>query len=164
MATRRVRFEFNCERSLTFHHELPAGLIGAGSVEDPGYKQLYISALQPVMREHTNACIAASQATCAICETSPTKQVLTTPMSYLHMADDPFVVVLVTPVCEKQKCNTDGTRQVNEIIAQVTGMQEGELAAAAKEAGPAKISRNAHCPCGSSRKYKKCCGVTADGE
>ncbi|KAK6067486.1 hypothetical protein SCUP234_11609 [Seiridium cupressi] len=128
MATRNVRFEFHCERTLTFHHDLPGRLIGANNAADPGYRQAYAQAMVPVMREHMNECIAASHAKCSVCETAPTKQVLTTPMSYLHMSEDPFVGVIVTPVCEKARCNTQGEANVNAVLAEVTGMGQGEVA------------------------------------
>ncbi|KAH6652969.1 hypothetical protein BKA67DRAFT_659621 [Truncatella angustata] len=164
MATRKVRFDFNCERTLTFHHDLPARLIGASSGADPDYRQLYISALAPVMQQHADECIAASQAKCGVCERAPTRQVLTTPMSYLHLAEDPFVAVLVTPVCEKEKCNTDGQRQINDMLTEITGLVPSQV-----DQNPtgipkasAGIAKNATCPCGSSRKYKKCCGAAAE--
>jgi hypothetical protein len=167
MATRNIRFEFNCERMLTFHHDLPSRLIGAaGSAVDPGYRQAYVSAMAPIMQKHTDECIAASQPKCSVCESRPTKQVLTTPMSFLHIPQDPFVAVIVTPVCEKPGCNTQGEANVNAMLAEITGMTQDEAAGGTggSPKAPTRISRNAHCPCGSSRKYKKCCGVEAGGD
>lgn len=160
MATRSVRFEFHCERTLTFRHDVPKRLIGADSATDAGYRDLYISAMGNIVREHTDECIAASQKECSVCGSAETSQVLTTPMSYLHLPSDPFVAVLVTPVCDKAACNKQGQLNVNVMLQEITGMHEGEV----QEGGggipkaTASISRNAHCPCGSSRKYKKCCG------
>lgn len=75
-------------------------------------------------------------------------------MSYLHQKDDPKVVVIVTPVCEKPQCDGAGKALINEMVNEITGMQPGTVNQSAGQPTP----RNAHCPCGSSRKFKKCCG------
>ncbi|CAJ2510184.1 Uu.00g060840.m01.CDS01 [Anthostomella pinea] len=118
-------------------------------------------------------CIAASQRLCVACETAPTKQVLMSPMSYLHREQDPLVNVMVTPICERAECNARGKQQVNALISEVTGMAEGEVRDTSAPAGgsdgqntraSARILRNAQCPCGSGLKYKKCCGAAAGGD
>ncbi|ETS81885.1 hypothetical protein PFICI_06887 [Pestalotiopsis fici W106-1] len=163
MATRKVRFDFQCDRTLTFQHDVPASLVGPNAAMAPDYRDGYVQAVLPVMRAHSDECIAASNPVCAVCEKAPTKSVLTTPMSYLHL-QEPLVAVLVTPVCEKPKCSTDGQRHVDAMLAEVLGMPEGEVVSRDGVGKPSKISRNAQCPCGSSRKYKKCCGAASTDE
>ncbi|KAI1855370.1 hypothetical protein JX266_000235 [Neoarthrinium moseri] len=164
MATQRVRIEFHCGSGLVFHHDVPARIVGANAI-GPGFREAYISAMAPIMKEHQDECLAASQKKCACCETADSKQALMTPCSYLHIPNDPVVHVFVMPVCEKQSCNDQGQADMNAMMAEVTGMAEGQVT----RGGPVeygdssrvstRISRNAACPCGSSRKYKKCCGA-----
>ncbi|KAF7536211.1 hypothetical protein G7054_g4726 [Neopestalotiopsis clavispora] len=66
MATRKVRFDFQCDRTLTYQHEVPASLVGPNAGSVPGYRDEYVKAVLPVMRAHTDECIAASNATCAV--------------------------------------------------------------------------------------------------
>ncbi|KAF2689768.1 hypothetical protein K458DRAFT_414026 [Lentithecium fluviatile CBS 122367] len=52
-----------------------------------------------IVNQHFAECLAASDPKCSSCS-KPTKAVLTSPMSWLHLSDDPFVNILLTPVCE----------------------------------------------------------------
>ncbi|KAI4597413.1 hypothetical protein KJ359_004519 [Pestalotiopsis sp. 9143b] len=160
MATRPVRFDFKTDRPLTFTHELPAALVGPGAAALPGYRDGYIAAVAPIMRAHADECVAASDPTCSVCGRAPTKSVLTTPMSYLHVEPQPLVAVLCNPVCDSKRCSDDGTAGINQLLSDMMGgMQPGEVSARAS-----RVSRNASCPCGSSRKYKKCCGAATAGD
>ncbi|KAK6209308.1 hypothetical protein LQW54_006413 [Pestalotiopsis sp. IQ-011] len=158
MATRPVRFDFKTDRPLTFTHELP------------GYRDGYIAAVAPIifvlcyftvsLRAHADECVAASDPTCSVCGRAPTKSVLTTPMSYLHVEPQPLVAVLCSPVCDSKRCSDDGTAGINQLLSDMMGgMQPGQVSARAS-----RVSRNASCPCGSSRKYKKCCGAATAGD
>jgi hypothetical protein len=145
MATRKVRFDFQCDRTLTYQHEVPASLVGPNAGSVPGYRDEYVKAVLPVMRAHTDECIAASNATCAVCEKAPTASVLTTPMSYLHLSPEPLVAVLVTPVCEAARCSAQGQQSVDAMLAEMLGMDEGDVVSRDGAGKPSKISRNAAC-------------------
>ena len=56
--------------------------------------------------------------------------------------------------------NSNGKQQRQQRNLQ---FQAGPAQAEAPQAGPcgAKVGRNDLCPCGSGKKYKKCCGKTA---
>lgn len=141
MATRPVRFEFKTDRPLTFTHELPATLVGPGAAALPGYRDGYIAAVAPIMRAHVDECVAASDPTCSVCGRAPTKSVLTTPMSYLHVEPQPMVAVLCNPVCESKRCSDDGTAGINQLMSEMMGgMQPGQVSARAS-----RVSRNASC-------------------
>lgn len=163
MATTSTRFEFFCgpNANLIFHHDLPTSLLQASSAgPTPAFRQAYVQAVAPIMRERQEICLKSSQAKCSVCETGPTKNVLTTPISWLHLKTDPKVVVIVTPVCEKQQCHVAGKVMVEEMVKEVTDGQQMEFTQGmGGQQGP--TARGAPCPCGSSRKFKKCCGLAS---
>jgi Predicted metal-binding protein related to the C-terminal domain of SecA len=66
---------------------------------------------------------------------------------------------LLQPVEEKEKVREMERRQKKQDLV----LNSGEAAAEAPRPiirGP-KIGRNDPCPCGSGKKYKKCCGLKA---
>jgi len=109
MATRLVRFEFHCEEGpdeLKFIHNFPSGLTNPEALavqRDDRYRSLFLAAIRPILKEYEAACRAASKAFCENCGL-PSVGVLQTPMSWLHNAEDPFVAVLVNPVCGEREC------------------------------------------------------------
>lgn len=166
-ATRRVRFDFVCEETLTFHHAVPAALVGpaaASTLAPDDYRARYTRAVAPVMQQRQQACLAASARACAVCGRHAAAQVLTTPLSYLHLADEPRVVVIVTPICAADPaCAARGQQQASAVVAEVAGLAEGESNAAAPAPGSNHPTpRGGPCPCGSRRKFKKCCGAGDD--
>lgn len=167
-AMRRVRFDFVCEETLTFHHEVPSALVGPAAAGLPDFRARYTRAVAPVMQQRQGACLRASARRCGVCGKRPAAQVLTTPMSYLHLAEEPRVVVIVTPICDADPaCATRGQQQASAVVAEVAGLAEGGGDAGAGDGPPAaqhdnnnqKIPRGGPCPCGSRRKFKKCCGA-----
>ena len=163
MATKSVRFEFFCgpNANLIFHHDLPSSLLQASTAgSTPAFRQAYVQAMAPIMKERQEICLKSSQAKCSVCDIGLTKSVLTTPISWLHQKSDPKVVVIVTPVCEKQPCHVAGKMMVEEMVKEVTaGGQMAFTEGAGPQQGP--TARGAPCPCGSSRKFKKCCGLAS---
>src|SRR5207247_11089553 len=99
MDTRPIRFEFQCEEGgdeLKFIHNIPSSLVNPevlAAQRDSGYGSLFLTAIQPILKEHEAACRAASNGFCENCG-QPSVGVLQTPMSWLHNAEDPFVAVL----------------------------------------------------------------------
>jgi MYND finger len=51
--------------------------------------------------------------------------VLQTPMSWLHIVEDPFVAIWVNPECGKDECETQMRQQVQEIMAEVVAEGQG---------------------------------------
>ena len=79
-------------------------------------------------------------------------------MSYLHIKEDePRVSVMVTPVCEVTDCTLRGRYLADDLIKKARGKVMNERTGETKS-DKQPPARNAHCPCGSDRKYKKCCG------
>ena len=122
MATRLVRFDFKCENApdgtLTFTHNLPSSLVRpeAQALQgDPGYIQNFTKSLQPIMNQHEAACRAASSSQCHSCG-SPTTKVLLTPMSWLHIVEDPFLHVWCNPVCNKGVCETQTRQKIQNMM------------------------------------------------
>ena len=79
------------------------------------------------------------------------------PISYLHLKDEPRVSVIVTPVCEVTHCLSVAKSIVNDLVNEIADATM-KRNAEGKGHGQQSPARNAHCHCGSSRKYKKCCG------
>src|SRR5438045_4158701 len=125
MATCPVRFEFQTELqgTLRYVHNVPRGLItpnAQGAQRDPEHIKNFVSTIQPIMKEHEVACLAASNPKCQCCG-SPTFTVLQSPMSWLHKVDDPFVVVWVNPVCNKKECEIRARQQIQDTMVRVQG-------------------------------------------
>ena len=128
MATCPVRFDFNTELQgkLKYVHNVPRSLVtptAQVAQHDPEYVKNFVTAIQPIMQEHEVACHAASNPKCQSCG-SPTAKVLQTPMSWLHIVDEPFVNVFVNPVCNKSECEMRTRKQIQDMMALV--MAEGQ--------------------------------------
>src|SRR5438105_2600196 len=121
MATLPARFEFLCENApekLKYIHNIPRRLINPDSQatqQDAGYVDLFVKTLQPIMNEHEADCRAASNPLCGNCG-SPTIKVLLTPMSWLHIVEDPFVNIWVNPVCAKGECEIQMRQQIQGMM------------------------------------------------
>ncbi|KAK6842127.1 hypothetical protein PG990_005882 [Apiospora arundinis] len=128
MSTRKVTFVFMCgETQLDYTHDVPARLVTADPASLPDYREAYMRAVAPIMDQHKGVCLVASPDACGVCEKAPTTQILTTPMSYLHVVEEPRVMVLVTAICDSDACNTRGQQEINAIVAEITGMAQGEV-------------------------------------
>ncbi|KAI9745918.1 MAG: hypothetical protein M1818_000599 [Claussenomyces sp. TS43310] len=135
MATRPVRFEFHCDsdQKLKFTHHVPRSLVAADAnaqQSDPQYMQTFVATLQPIMQEHQAACRAASSAQCSNCG-APAWTVLQTPMSWLHLVDDPFVNVWVNPVCRKPECEGRTRQKIQDMMELMMGEGQGPVSAGA---------------------------------
>ncbi|KAK8114485.1 uncharacterized protein PG998_001025 [Apiospora kogelbergensis] len=128
MATRKVTFVFVCgDEPLQYTHDVPARLVTADPASQPDYREAYMRAVAPIMDQHKGVCLVASPDVCGVCEKKPATEILTTPMSYLHVVEEPRVMVLVTAICDQDVCSTRGQQEVSAIVAEVTGMAHGEV-------------------------------------
>ncbi|PVH90184.1 hypothetical protein DM02DRAFT_68156 [Periconia macrospinosa] len=131
MATCPVRFDFRTELqgTLKYIHNIPRSFVTSNAQvtqHDPEYIKNFVAAIRHIMLEHEAACRAASNPKCQSCG-SPTVQVLLTPMSWLHIVDEPFINVLVNPVCDKSDCEMRTRQQIQDMMAEVTAeVQEPE--------------------------------------
>ena len=91
---------------------------------DPEYVKNFVNTIQPIMLEHEAACRVASNPKCQSCG-SPTVKVLLTPMSWLHVVDEPFVNVFVDPVCNKSECEMQTRKQIQDMMAQIMADGQG---------------------------------------
>src|ERR1700684_3479352 len=102
MATCPVRFDFMTDLlgKLTYVHNMPRSLVTAAtsSLQDPKSIEKFVAAIGPILLEDKDICLVASDKRCQSCGMQTT-QILQTPMPYLHVANGPFVNVLVNPVC-----------------------------------------------------------------
>lgn len=57
--------------------------------------------------------------------------------------------------------STTITLDINRLIDQAVGRANQEVDDASKEKERPRVKRNDHCPCGSGKKFKKCCGKAA---
>ena len=160
MTTHPVRFEFICENTsnkLKFYHNIPSHLITveSPSLQSPAYVNSFLNAITPIMKAHEKDCRQASDPHCGNCG-SPTDRILQTPMSWLHHLDEPFVLVFVHPVCEKERCETQTRQEIQNIMAEVA--QESDINSSW---GPGEIP---YCKiCGRREGVKRCgrCKVVA---
>ena len=165
MATCPVRFDFqtDLQGTLKYIRNIPRSLVTSNAQvtqHDPEYIRNFLAAIRPIMLEHEAACRAASNPKCQNCG-SPTVQVLQTPMSWLHIVDEPFINVLVNPVCDKSECEMRTRQEIQDMMAEVTAEVQGaeESTGTLKntvEILPCKV-------CGETTKTKRCtwCKVVA---
>ena len=69
--------------------------------------------------------------------------------------------VLMDDIPEKDEDIPDGRKMIDEMLAPYGGrekVREQLMGQLMKQAKPKKIGPNDPCPCGSGKKYKKCCG------
>lgn len=149
MATRQVRFIFACDlNKLTYIHNLPRSLVTVdGARNDAGYVSRFVSAIRPIMNEHQAACRAASNPRCENCGL-PTVTILQTPMSWLHVVNDPFVNIWVDPVCGRGECETKIRQQIQSMMAEMQKAGPGP-SSTPREVMPCNI-------CGKAEATKRC--------
>ena len=164
MATRPVRFGFSCENTtnkLTFIHNLPSHLIridAQAEQKNTPYVHRFQSAILPIMKAHEADCLRASDPQCGSCG-SPTVKVLQTPMSWLHIVDDPFVAVFVHGICNQGQCEIKMRQEIQDIMAEV--QQESYSQGSLQPKASGEILR---CKiCGKTEDTKRCgrCKVVA---
>src|SRR5947207_14475902 len=129
MASCPVRFDFNTELQgeLKYVHNVPRSLVtptAQAAQRDPEYVKNFVNTIQPIMQEHEAACRVASNPKCQSCG-SPTVKILLTPMSWLHIVDEPFVSVFVNPVCNKSECEMRTRKQIQDMMAQIVADGQG---------------------------------------
>ena len=124
MATKPVRFDFHCGKTsekLKYVHNLPASLIQADAQlmqNDPTYIKQFFNALQPIMAEHQRECFLKTGDKCENCGGRKVR-ILQTPMSWLHIVQDPFVNVWVTPICESGQCENQMRQKIQHLMMQL---------------------------------------------
>ena len=155
MATCPARFEFYCgEKELRYIHNIPSSLVtleAQAAQKDAAYVNLFVNAIQPIMKEHETACLANSNASCENCG-SPRVMVLQTPTSWLHKVDDPFVIVWVNPICGKGECEIRIRQEVQNIMSEVAQNDQGRKVrgpSASMEVMPCRI-------CGKTEEIRRC--------
>lgn len=137
MATRPIPFEFYCDNSskkLTYTHDIPSSLIAVGAKfaqSDAGYIDRVQNVIEAAMKEREPACRAASNPRCGICG-SPTTKIRQTPVSWLHVEDNPSVCVWVHGVCDTRECDIQTQRQMQCVMAQVARDNQPKSASAPK--------------------------------
>src|SRR5467141_5178506 len=99
-STCSVRFDFitGLRGKVTYVYNIPRSLVTP--TPGPDDHQIFQTALRPIFREHETAHLAASEPKCQSCG-SPSVRVMNTPMPWLHVVEDPFITVLVNPLCDK---------------------------------------------------------------
>ena len=74
------------------------------------------------------------------------------PVSYTHLIKEDTVKMLLTVQIKTQE------EPKREAVMKPATNQSGDGSAAKEPVRKKKIGRNDPCPCGSGKKYKKCCG------
>jgi MYND finger len=169
MATCPVRFEFHCElapEKLKYVHNVPARLVSPtaqAAQADPEYVRTFVAALQPIMQEHEVACRAASNLKCQSCG-SPTVKVLQTPMSWMHIIQDPFVNVWVNPICGNAMCEFKVRQEIQDMMAVIASDSRVAANSTRMDGVPENIKEILPCKvCGKPDKTLRCgqCKVVA---
>jgi hypothetical protein len=77
---------------------------------------------------------------------------LTDPMSWLHHAEDPFVAVLVHPICAMRECEAQVRQSVEKMIVEAMAESQGQGATR-----PSAHVGNKSCRiCGKTERIMKC--------
>ncbi|ROV97364.1 hypothetical protein VMCG_06891 [Cytospora schulzeri] len=161
MTTKPARFQFLCEkRQLEFKHDIPSSLIGQAALVNPAMPEMFTTVMRPIVLQHAEVALQACEDKCSAKDCGrDTTTIVATPMSYLHKTDDPFVIIMTVACCGNETCDKLLKQEAADLMRQMTGQLPGQVTTSF---GFAPISRNAKCYCGSSRKYKKCCGKDAN--
>lgn len=157
MTTKSVRCQFLCEkRQLEFKHDIPSSLVGPAALGNPAMPQMFTTVMRPIVMEHADASLKACEDKCSSkdCKRDATT-VVVTPMSYLHKAEDPFVIIMTVACCGNEDCDRTLKQEAADLMRQMTGGLPGQATASF---GVAPMARNSKCYCGSAHKFKKCCG------
>jgi len=102
----------------SFTHDIPTKLIGAAK-DDPQSQEAFVKVIRPIVFQHYQAALAASQPESEICG-APTKQAALSPVSWLHVAEDPFVTVLANAICNKPACDTKVRQKVQGLMTELS--------------------------------------------
>lgn len=99
-----------------------------------------MSAIRPILAQQIAACEAAAPPNCKACG-KRTTTVLQTPMSYLHEIEHPYIVVLVTEVCNKQECELKSRKMIQkvQVMIQNERMTPGGHSMESRELMPCRI-------------------------
>jgi len=155
MNTGTIRFQCGeGGKELKFIHNIPSGLVNPEALatrRNGRNGSLFLTAIRPILKQHEAACRAASKGFCENCG-QPSVGVLQTPMSWLHHAEDPFVTVLVNPVCGERECEAQVRQSVEEMIAEAMAESQGQAASQ-----PSAHVGNTCCRiCGKTEGIMKC--------
>jgi len=152
MASCSVRFEFYCgeAQELKYTHNLPRSLVSEAQAagQNAGYNDLFVAAVLPFMKEHEAACRAASNLFCENCGLF-TMNILQSPMSWLHMAEDPFVGIWVSSVCGKGECETRIRQEIQDTMCEIAQEGPHRRPRTCMEILPCKV-------CGKTEGIKRC--------
>jgi MYND finger len=120
MATIRIRFRFICQSGavkIDRFHNIPRILFDiADKYADPSeeYRQLYSETIRRIMEESEAECLAHSDRTCAC--GLPAVTTSQYPLLLLHQPEH-RVVILVDPLCGREKCRTRARQETDEVIS-----------------------------------------------
>lgn len=153
MGSQRIRVRFFLEptdEELSFAQDVPSRLVldAATASVNPDYMKLFLATLKPILKQHEVVCKDASGPACGICGEA-TKEILQTPMSWLHHKSDPFIGVWVSPLCSKGACEFAARREITGIMSGLGGNVMGSGFSTATEILFCKW-------CGSTQQIKKC--------
>lgn len=85
---------------------------------------------------------------------------LVEPIAALAMDSEEFNTLVKPPHAEPLPLTPDDIEEILDLIPEsVIGLYEERVREVAMPAHGAKAGRNDPCPCGSGKKYKKCCGA-----
>ncbi|KAH6959925.1 hypothetical protein BKA56DRAFT_599820 [Ilyonectria sp. MPI-CAGE-AT-0026] len=152
MASCSVRFEFYCgeAQELKYTHDLPRSLVSEAqdAGQTAGYNDLFVAAVLPFMKEHEAACRAASNPFCENCGLFA-MNILQSPMSWLHRAEDPFVGIWVSSVCGKGECETRIRQEIQDTMCAIAQEDPHRRPSTCMEILPCKV-------CGKTEGIKRC--------
>jgi len=149
------------KNKLKFIYNLPSHLIridAQAAQEDAIYVHSFQNAILPIMKAHEADCLRQSDPRCGSCG-SPTIKTLQTPMSWLHIVEDPFVTVLVHGICNQGQCEIKMRQEIQDIMAEI--QRQGHSQRPLQPKTSVEILR---CKiCGKSEDTKRCgrCRVVA---
>ena len=132
-----IPFRFIIEESgyeFTINYEIPDSLIGQGSVRDAGFGKLFIDTVSPMLKDDKPDCIRQANQRCTICQ-SLTTTVLPTPISWLHIPQQPFILVLVSGVCGNAECEPQIRLETEEMMADMGASPPEQVSMPTRMAG-----------------------------
>lgn len=115
MTTRTIDYRVSCgDIKLNYKHDV---LVEMLSTSAP--RTLMTDTLQAMIFAHHKDILSSRTWTCGNCS-KPAVDLVHTPMSYLHMPEEPLVLDMVYPICENgSECDRAARREVDSITSEM---------------------------------------------
>jgi hypothetical protein len=136
-----IGFKDKNPKEWTHKHCVPASLVASTAKNTPAYQQQFREEVTKIVSQYQPECEEKGGKVCVACHGQSCTPVIT-PCSYLHIPEEPSIIIIIQPTCNAQECRTAAAKVMEETMS---GFDDGDE-------GNKKV-----CPaCGKEGELKKC--------